>query len=155
MTTTSRFPNPGELVPAIIEVATAVNKVNDGVLPESTVRLMQLRVGQLLGSMYFTSRILRESEDTKERLDAVATWTDAQCFTEAERAALALAEAVHTPSPAGVRVSDELYDEAAKHYDERELITIAAVLGQQAFFIPLALIGRPIPGVSSAEQWRQ
>lgn len=155
MTTTSRFPNPAELVPAIVDIAAAVNKVNDGVVPQTTVDLLQLRVGQLLGSTYFTSRIQRESKDTPERLGAVATWRDAPCFTGPERAALALAEAVHTPNPTGPRVSDEVYAEAAKHYDERELVTITGVLGQMGFFIPLALIGQPIPGVAPTEQWRQ
>lgn len=155
MTAASRLPNPAALVPAIVDVAMAVNKVNDGVLPQTTVDLMQLRVGQLLGSSYFTSRVVRESADTPERLGAVATWREAPFFTPAEKAALAVAEAVHTPNPAGVRVSDELYAEAREHFDERELVTIAAVLGQMGFFIPLALIGRPVPGVAPAEQWRE
>ena len=155
MTAASRLPNPAALVPAIVDVAAAVNKVNDGVLPQTTVDLMHLRVGQLLGSTYFTSRVLRESADTPERLGAVATWREAPFFTPAERAALAITEAVYTPNPTGVRVSDELYAEAGEHFDERELVTIAAVLGQTGFFIPLALIGRPVPGVAPTEQWRE
>ncbi|ADD42386.1 carboxymuconolactone decarboxylase family protein [Stackebrandtia nassauensis] len=155
MTATSRFSNPVALIPALADITAAVNKVNaDGTLPQTTVDLLQLRVGQILGSAYFTVRVLRQSEDTAERLGAVATWREAPCFTEAERAALALAEAVHTPNPSGDRVSDEVYAEAAKHYDERELVTLTSVLGQMGFYIPLALIGQPIPGVAPAEQWQ-
>ncbi|THV42793.1 carboxymuconolactone decarboxylase family protein [Glycomyces buryatensis] len=153
MSLKSRLSSPIKHNPAIAKVAQAVNSVNDGVIPQTTADLMGLRVGQIVGSSYLTSRIVRESENSKERLDSVATWWDATCFTDAERAALALAEAVHTPATSRGRVSDELYAEAAKHYDEREITTITAILGQIGYFIPLALIGLPIPGVSPAEQW--
>lgn len=153
MTLTSRFANPAADLPQIVEVAAAVNKVNDGVLPKTLCDLLGLRVGQLLGSSYLTARIIRDAEDTPERLGAVATWRDSPYFTDAEKAALALAEAVHTPS-AGPRVSDEVYGEATRHFSEKELVVLTAVLGQIGFFIPLALIGRPIPGVSPQEQWK-
>ncbi|HEY1178560.1 MAG TPA: hypothetical protein VGF17_20595, partial [Phytomonospora sp.] len=103
-TTTPRFTDPGPSVPAIADVAAAVSKVNDGVIPQTSADLMHLRVGQLLGSTYFTARILGASKDTPQRLGAVATWRDAPYDTEAERAALALTEAVHTPGADGVRV---------------------------------------------------
>lgn len=83
----------------------------------------------------------------------MATWQDAPYFTEAERAALALAEAVAQPSAAAERVTDELYARAAEHYDEKALATLAMAIGQVNFFVALAVIGKPIPGVPPQEQW--
>ncbi|SDE47793.1 carboxymuconolactone decarboxylase family protein [Glycomyces harbinensis] len=154
MSTYPRFDNPVQHLPVVGEIAAAVNKANaEGVLPKALVSLVQLRVGQILGSSYFTARQLLDAEDTPERLGAVATWRTSPYFTDAERAALALTEAVHTPNPSGERVSDELFDEAAKHFSDKELVVLTAVLGQIGFFIPLALIGNPKVGVSFAEQW--
>jgi alkylhydroperoxidase family enzyme len=154
MSITPRIENPAQYLPVVNEIAAAVNKVNaDGVLPATTAGLVQLRVGQILGSSYFTARQLEASQDTPERLGAVATWRTSPLFTEAERAALALAEAVHTPNPTGERVSDDLVDQARKHLTEEEIVVLIGVLGQIGFFTPLALIGSPKVGVSFAEQW--
>ena len=154
MTTTPRIANPSRHLPAANEIAAVVNKVNaEGVLPDTLVALVQLRVGQILGSAYLTARPLLNADDTPERLGTVASWRTAPYFTDAERAALALAEAVHTPNPTGERVSDELYEVAAKHLSEKELVVLTGVLGQIGFFMPLALIGNPKVGVSFADQW--
>ncbi|WP_030162396.1 carboxymuconolactone decarboxylase family protein [Glycomyces sp. NRRL B-16210] len=154
MTTTPRIENPRQHLPAADEIAAAVNKANaEGVLPDTLVTLVQLRVGQILGSAYLTARPLQSADDTPERLGTVASWRTAPYFTDAERAALALAEAVHTPDPTGERVSDELFAEAAKHLSDKEIIVLTGVLGQIGYFIPLALIANPKVGVSFAEQW--
>ncbi|MFI6847791.1 hypothetical protein [Kitasatospora sp. NPDC050467] len=76
------------------------------------------------------------------------------CFAPAERVALELVEAVLTPPPAGTeRVTGELYARAAEHYDPKALATLTIAIGQVNFFVPLALIGKPVPGVRPAEQW--
>ncbi|MFG1703448.1 hypothetical protein ACFLIM_09650 [Nonomuraea sp. M3C6] len=59
------------------------------------------------------------------------------------------------PTRSGERVSDELYARASEQYDDRALATLIMAIGQVCFFLPLALIGKPLPGVSLAEQWRQ
>ncbi|MEV4303375.1 MFS transporter [Nonomuraea sp. NPDC049624] len=69
--------------------------------------------------------------------------------------ALALVEAVLTANPAGERVPDELYERAREHYDEKALATLIMAIGQVGFFTPLALIGKPLAGVSPTEQWRR
>ena len=63
--------------------------------------------------------------ETPERLNLVAAWREATCFTEAERAALELAEA-GTRLADGVGVGDEVWDNAAQHYDEDQLATLVA-----------------------------
>lgn len=88
-------------------------------------------------------------------ITAVASWRDAPYFTAPERAALGLVEGVLLPSAHGERVSDDLYAQAAEHYDDKALTTLALAIGQVTFYMPLALIGKPLPGRSPAEQWSQ
>ncbi|GAB2794872.1 carboxymuconolactone decarboxylase family protein [Amycolatopsis magusensis] len=163
MTTTqenvqSRLPNPAVLVPELGDIGRALFKATgNGSLPPTTISLVQLRAGQLVGNTYLTvlhTGNLRRAGESDERITAVASWRDAPHFTEAERTALALVEAVLTPNPHGERVPDDLYAQASTHYDDKALATLAMAIGQVSFFIPLALIGKPLPGVPTAEQWR-
>ncbi|MBF6352300.1 MULTISPECIES: carboxymuconolactone decarboxylase family protein [Nocardia] len=153
----SRLPNPQQLVPALGQVGAALfEATGNGAVPRVTIGLVQLRAGQLVGSTYLAvlhSGNLRAAGVSEERITAVATWRDAPYFTDAERAALALVEAVLQPAPHGERVPDELYAHAAAHYDDAALATLAMVIGQVNFFVPLALIGKPLPGRPPAEQW--
>ncbi|MFJ8546036.1 carboxymuconolactone decarboxylase family protein [Streptomyces sp. NPDC093586] len=157
-TVTSRFSDPQRLVPELGDVSAALFKiVGNGVIPRSTVGLVHLRAGQLVGNTYLTvlhTGNLRRAEVPEEKITAVASWRDALCFTDAERVALELVEAVLTPGGHEERVPDALYARVAEHYDATALATLAMVIGQVNFFIPLALIGKPLPGVSPAEQWR-
>ncbi|MFI6522260.1 carboxymuconolactone decarboxylase family protein [Spirillospora sp. NPDC050679] len=154
----SRLPNPAVLVPELGPVSRALYKaVGNGSVPQTTVSLVQLRAGQIVGNTYLTvlhTSNLRTDGETPERITAVACWRDAPYFTDAERAALALTEAVLTPSPRGERVPDELYAQAAEHYDDKALATLIMAIGQVNFFTALALIGRPLPGVAPSRQWK-
>ncbi|GIG65841.1 carboxymuconolactone decarboxylase family protein [Phytomonospora endophytica] len=156
--TTSRMPNPMRFVPNMAAAAQALHGVVDtGVLPDTTVKLMCLRVGQLLGSDYFTVRDtadLENSGETPERIAAVADWRAATCLTDAERVALKLVDAVHTPNPDGERVSDELYAEASAHYDDEAMWSLVLVIGHMGFFAPAALIAKPIPGMPPGQNYR-
>ncbi|MFD9941032.1 hypothetical protein ACFWYW_41020 [Nonomuraea sp. NPDC059023] len=76
----------------------------------------------------------------------MATWQSAPYFTGAERVALELAEAVFTPSPFEDRVSDDLFARASAHYDDQALWTLTMALGHLSLSVPVALIGKPIPG---------
>lgn len=158
MTTQSRLSNPLRLVPEFGPVTGALFKATgNGSIPQTTISLLQLRAGQLVGNTYLTALhtgSLRKAGESEERIMGVATWQDAPYFSDAERVALALVEAVLTPNPHGERVSDELYAEAAEHYEEKALATLTIAICQVFFFIPLAVIGRPLPGVSPARQWK-
>jgi alkylhydroperoxidase family enzyme len=66
-------------------------------------------------------RIARKDGETDERLFTVAAWRDAPYFTDAERAALALTEALTRISDQPDPVTDAIWDEAARHYDEAAL----------------------------------
>ncbi|GAA4207206.1 carboxymuconolactone decarboxylase family protein [Streptosporangium oxazolinicum] len=130
--------------------------VLNGSIPRVTVSLVQLRAGQIVGSTYHTVRQtgdLRKAEEAEERITAVASWRDAPSFTDAERVALELVEAVLSPNPFGERVPDELYARASAHYDDKALWTLTLAISQICFFIPVALIGRPIPGRNPGENY--
>ncbi len=146
----SRLPDPSQFFPELRVMAGAMFKATgNGSIPQATIHLVQLRAGQIAGSTYHTVRQtgdLRKAGETEERITAVASWRDAPYFTAAERVALELVEAVLTPNPSGERVPDELYARASGHYDDKALWTLTLAIGQICFFIPVALIARPIPG---------
>ncbi|MFE0150151.1 carboxymuconolactone decarboxylase family protein [Nonomuraea sp. NPDC059007] len=155
----SRLSNPLALIPELKDIGGALYKATgNGAIPQTTISLIQLRAGQLAGSTYLTvlhTGSLRKSGVSEETITAVASWRDAPYFTDAERVALELVESVLTPNPSGERVPDELYTRASLHYDEKALATLIMAIGQVCFFLPLALIGKPLPGVSPSDQWRQ
>jgi alkylhydroperoxidase family enzyme len=146
----SRLPEPVQFLPEVTGIAGGMLKATrNGAIPQTTISLVHLRAGQIVGSTYHTVRQtgeLREAGETEERITAVASWRDAPYFTDAERVALELVEAVLTPNPSGERVPDELYARAAAHYDDKALWTLTVAIGQICFFIPVALIAKPIPG---------
>lgn len=158
-TTESRLPNPAVLIPELKDIAGALAKATgNGTIPQTTTSLVQLRAGQIVDSTYLIvlhTGNLRKAGVTEEKITAVASWQNAPHFTAAERVALELVEAVLTPSPSGERIPDELYARASEQYDDPALATVIVAIGQVCFFLPLALIGKPLAGVSPAEQWRQ
>ncbi|MFF2083340.1 carboxymuconolactone decarboxylase family protein [Nocardia sp. NPDC058176] len=155
--TGSRLPNPQQLVPELGAVGAALfAATGNGAIPRTTIGLVQLRAGQLVASTYLAilhAGNLRAAGESEERIAAVATWRDAPYFNDAERVALALVDAVLQAAPRGERVPDELYALATEHYDDKALATLAMVIGQVNFFVPLALLGQPLPGRPPAEQW--
>ncbi|MFB0627992.1 carboxymuconolactone decarboxylase family protein [Streptomyces sp. AB3(2024)] len=155
----SRMADPSRLVPEMNDVSAALFRATGNrSVPRTTIGLVHLRAAQIVHNTYLTvlnTGFLRKAGETEERITAVSSWQDAPYFTPAERAALALVEAVLQPAPQGKeRVSDELYAQAAEHYDEKALATLTIAIGQINFFIALALIGKPAPVASLADrQW--
>ena len=75
------------------------------------------------------ARQAKKSGETEERLFAVAAWREAPYFTDAERAALALAEAVTRLSDRADPVPDAIWDDAGKHFDERAIAALILSIG--------------------------
>ena len=120
-----RMPSPAMIVPGAFEALQGLTKAAwQSNLPESVINLVALRASQINGCSLCTQAHAREARatgETEDRLAAVATWRDAPHFTEAERAALALAEAVTRISDRPDPVSDDVWARAAKHYDAPQL----------------------------------
>jgi alkylhydroperoxidase family enzyme len=146
----SRLPDPNQFFPELAGIAGGMFKVTlNGSIPRTTISLLQLRAGQIVGNTYHTVRQtdeLRKAGETEQRITAVASWRDAPYFTDAERVALELVEAVLNPNPFGQRVDDDLFARASAIYDDKALWTLTLAIGQICFFIPVALIAKPVPG---------
>jgi AhpD family alkylhydroperoxidase len=129
-----RMPNPASLIPDALEPVKALfGSSFKGGVPPTTLALVHLRASQINGCSSCVdggARLAKKSGESDDRLFAVAAWRDTPYFTEAERAALALAEAVTRLSDRPDPVPDEIWNEAARHYDEKGLaaliISIAA-----------------------------
>ncbi len=124
----ARMTHPAMIVPRAMEALLALGKSakHDG-LPETTALLVQLRASQINGCSYCVvmhARELKHAGETDERLSAVAAWREAPYFTDAERAALALTEAATRLSDRPDPVPDEIWDEAARRYDEPALAAL-------------------------------
>ncbi|HKN97578.1 MAG TPA: carboxymuconolactone decarboxylase family protein [Pseudonocardiaceae bacterium] len=150
-----RIPEINTMIPEIQEVAGALVKATaNGALPAETISLVFLRAGHIVGSTYQVQRHtgdLRRAGVSEERIAGVATWWDAPYFTDAERAALALTDAVLQPSPRGEeRVPDDLWAEVAKHYDAKALSTLTVLLASAGFWMAIALLIKPPPAGQAA-----
>ena len=153
----SRLPDPIQVFPDLAAVAAGMTKATlNGSIPRTTIGLVQLRAGQIVGSTYHTVRQtenLRQAGETEQRITAVASWQDAPYFTDAERVALELVEAILTPSPSGQRVPDELYTRATTHFDDNALWTLTLAISVICYFIPIALVAKPIPGMPPGQNY--
>ncbi len=127
----ARMNNPAMVVPEAMKALQALwASAENGAVPKSTLGLIELRASQINGCSVCVdmhARQVKQAGETDERLFAVAAWRDAPWFTDAERAALALTEAVTRISDRSDPVPDEVWNEAARHYDEQALA--APVIG--------------------------
>ncbi len=119
----ARMKNPVMIFPDAMNALHALNRVTEkGGVPPSTIGLVQLRASQINGCSVCVDmhcRTLKKQGETDERLFAVAAWRDAPYFTDAERAALALTEAVTRLSDRPDPVPDQIWQEVAGYYDDR------------------------------------
>lgn len=129
----ARMKNPAELLPDAMKALQALPQAaHKGGVPSQTLALVHLRASQINGCSYCVDggiRHARKAGETDERLFAVAAWREAPYFTDAERAALALAEAATRLSDQPDPVPDAIWAEAAKHYDERALAALVLWIG--------------------------
>lgn len=154
----SRLPDPAQFFPEMGDLAGALTRITmNGSIPRSTIHLVQLRIGQLVGSTYHTIRqaeLLRKTGASEEQVTSVASWPTSPYFSEEERVALELAEAVFTASSVTERVPDELFARASACYDDKALWTLTLVLSQMSYFVPVALVAKPIPGLPLGKNYR-
>jgi AhpD family alkylhydroperoxidase len=117
-----------ELVPDAFKAMLALSKASEhDELPETTSLLVDLRASQINGCSYCSdmhSRELKDAGESDERIWTVAAWREAPYFSESERAALALTEALTRVADRPDPVSDEVWDEAARHYDQTALAAL-------------------------------
>jgi AhpD family alkylhydroperoxidase len=134
----ARMKSPAMIMPEATEAIQALlAAIRKGGVPQPTLELVHLRASQVNGCSFCVdsgSRSARKAGETDERLFAVAAWREAPYFTDAERAALALTEAVTRLADRPDPVPDEIWDEAAKHYDEQGLSALLLMIGATNVF---------------------
>ena len=112
-------------------LTSAHNVVAKSSLPEGTAELMRLRASQINGCAFCVDMHTKEAlhaGETPVRLSLVVAWRDATVFTEAERAALELAEQGTRIADAAGGVTDEAWANVAKHYDEEQLAAMVSLI---------------------------
>jgi AhpD family alkylhydroperoxidase len=114
-------------------VNSAGKVIADSTLPSSTQELVKIRASQINGCAFCTDMHTKEAAhagETSVRLNLIATWREATVFTDAERAALELAEQGTRIADAAGGVTDEAWANAAKHYDEDQLAALVLAIAQ-------------------------
>jgi AhpD family alkylhydroperoxidase len=118
---------PGAM-PAIRQLSAAPKHAG---VPETTLMLITLRASQINGCSVCVdmhSRELKAQGESDARILTVAAWRETPYFSDAERAALALAEAITRIADSSDPVPDAIWEEAARHYDERQLGALVLAL---------------------------
>ena len=145
-----RIANPAFAVDGAMEALQALGKaVSRARLPERMLELMHLRASQINGCGVCAvqhPKIARKLGETDDRIFAVAAWRDAPFFTDAERAAFALTEALTRIADTADPVPDEIWDEAARHYDEQELAALVLSIATVNVWNRLNVATRQVAG---------
>ena len=145
-----RMTNPAFVLPDAMPALLALHKsgLRTG-LPQTTTYLVHLRASQINGCsvcVEMHSRELKEAGEPDERIFAVAAWRDAPYFSEAERAALALTEAATRLSDREDAVPDEVWEDAARQYDEPALAALILEIALINVWNRLNVTTRQLPG---------
>jgi AhpD family alkylhydroperoxidase len=122
---TARIDNPANLLPdSMTGIQSLIKAAHSANVARSTMELVHLRASQINGCspcVYSGSISAKKAGETDERLFAVAAWRETDLFSDAERAALALAESMTRLADRADAVPDDVWEAAAKHYDEKQL----------------------------------
>ncbi|MBY2933211.1 carboxymuconolactone decarboxylase family protein [Rhizobium leguminosarum] len=148
-----RMGNPALVLPAAMQALNALSKVptETGLSPK-LLELVNLRASQINGCSVCIDghwRIARKHGETDERLFAVAGWRDAPYYSDAERAALGLAEAITRLSYRADPVPDDIWDEATRHYDGKSLAALVIAIANINVWNRLNVATRQVAG-----QWK-
>jgi AhpD family alkylhydroperoxidase len=152
MLMTARMTNPAFAVEGAMDALQAVSKaVSRARLPINRA-LVHLRASQINGCgvcVDMHAREARNSGESEERVWAVAAWRETRYFSDAERAALALTEALTRLPDRSEQVSDEVWEAAAEHFDETQLGALVLDIANVNVWNRLNIATRQIAGDQS------
>lgn len=124
----ARMPNPAIVIPEAMQALIALNKATrKGGVPDKVLELVHLRASQINGCSACVdagAKTARKAGNSDDRIIAVSAWRESPYFDEAERAALALTEEATRLADKGEAVPDEIWDAAAKHFDEKGMAAV-------------------------------
>ena len=130
--------------------------VSESTLPAATQELVKIRASQINGCSVCTDMHTKDAEhagETSVRINLVAAWRDAKVFTNAERAALEVTEQGTRIADAAGGVSDEVWANAAKHYDDDQLAALVSLIAEINAWNRLNVITRQPAGEYQPGQW--
>lgn len=134
----ARMKNPAMVLPQAMEGIQGLYKaIYSGGLPQQTLDLVHMRASQINGCSACVHAGFASSAktgETPERLVAVSAWYESPLFDEAERAALALTEAMTRLSDRPGQVTDEIWDQVRKHYTDEQLAALILMISTTNFF---------------------
>ncbi len=135
---TARIPHPVMIIPGALEALHALGATaEEQGVPRQTIELVRLRASQINGCEVCVGGhciILRRAGETEDRMDEVANWRQSQKFDAAERAALGLTEEATRIADRPDAVPDDVWDEAARHYDERGLSALLIAIASSTVY---------------------
>ena len=138
----------GKVAPGALDAMLGLETYVHGAGLEPTLlELVKVRASQINGCAYcldMHTKDARSRGETEQRLYAVAAWHDAPFFTERERAALSWAERVTLVSE--TKVPDAAYEEARRHFGEKELVDLTLAIVAINGWNRLAVAFRTVPG---------
>ncbi|MFF0309260.1 carboxymuconolactone decarboxylase family protein [Streptosporangium sp. NPDC004379] len=124
----ARMKNPATIIPAAMKpIMELMRAAQSQGLPQELMEMIHLRVSQINGCSFCVDtgyKNLRKLGASDERVGLVSAWREAPYYTDAERAALELAEASTRLADRTDAVPDEIWDNATAHFDERQMASI-------------------------------
>ena len=151
-TLTSRMTNPAFAVDGAMDALQALSKAVSRVRVPIDLELVHLRASQINGCSVCVdmhAKGLRKAGESEERVFAVAAWRDTPYFTDAERAALELTEALTRLADRPDAVPDAVWDGAAAHFDEPQLAALVMDIASINVWNRLNVATRQIVGKQS------
>jgi AhpD family alkylhydroperoxidase len=125
-------------------------------IPAATQNLVKIRASQINGCAGCTDMHTKDAAhagETPVRLNLVAVWRDATVFTDAERAALELTEQGTRLADGAGGVTDEVWANAAKHYDDDQLAALVSLVAVINAYNRINVITRQPAGSYQPGQW--
>jgi AhpD family alkylhydroperoxidase len=144
--------NPAGVLPGSMEaIQSLLQAVHGAGVPEATMQLAHLRASQINGCsacVYGGATSAKNAGESDERLFAVAAWRETELFSDAERAALALAESMTRLADRPDPVPDEVWEAAALHFDEKQLAGLVLWISTTNLFNRVNAATRQVAGAA-------
>jgi len=142
--------SPAWTVPGLREALLAIGKtIEDCGVPRATLELVHVRVGQLNGCSVCVdmhTRALKKLGQSDARLFALAAWREAPYYTDAERAALGLAEAATRLSDRSDAVPDDVWQQASAQFSESAMAALVTAIALANLWNRLNVATRQVTG---------
>lgn len=136
-TRSTRMPGFAPSPDSMAGVQQIVKAIYAGGVPRKTLELVHMRASQINGCngcMTYGLRNAAAAEISTEQLVLLPAWRESPLFSDAERAALALTEAMTRLADHPDAVTDEIWAEAAEHFDEPELAALVSMAALTNYF---------------------